>query len=74
MDSDLLQTIGLILAFVALIALFPLAVMLLWNWLMPAIFGVGAISYWEAFGLKILCELFFKTKVNLKISTKKEEN
>jgi hypothetical protein len=34
-------------------------VMLLWNWLMPAIFGLGTISYWQAFGLVILAKLIF---------------
>ncbi len=74
MDSDLLQTIGLIVAFVALLALYPLSIMILWNWLAPTIFGLGTISYWEALGLKVLCELFLRTKVNLKISTKEKEN
>lgn len=31
----------------------------LWNWLMPSVFGVGKISYWQAFGLFILAKLLF---------------
>lgn len=31
----------------------------LWNWLMPSIFGVGKIGYWQAFGLIILAKLLF---------------
>lgn len=31
----------------------------LWNWLMPSIFGVGKITYWQAFGLIILAKLLF---------------
>lgn len=34
-------------------------VMLLWNWLMPEIFGLGAINYWQAFGIIILARLIF---------------
>ena len=34
-------------------------VMLLWNWLMPMIFGLGTLSFWEAVGLLILAKLFF---------------
>jgi hypothetical protein len=34
-------------------------VMYLWNWLMPAIFGLKMISYCEAFGLFILAKLLF---------------
>ena len=34
-------------------------VMLLWNWLMPLIFGITAITYWQAFGVVILAKLIF---------------
>jgi hypothetical protein len=32
---------------------------LLWNWLMPMIFGIKKIDYWQAFGLIILTKLLF---------------
>jgi len=38
---------------------FGIVVKLLWNWLMPAIFGLGEISYWQAFGIVILSKLLF---------------
>jgi hypothetical protein len=31
----------------------------LWNWLMPSIFGLHAITYWQAFGLMFLSWLLF---------------
>lgn len=31
--------------------------MLLWNWLMPAIFGIKCISFMQSAGLMILCRL-----------------
>ena len=34
--------------------LFGYFVMLLWNWLMPGIFGIGLITFWQAVGLVIL--------------------
>jgi hypothetical protein len=34
--------------------------MLLWNWLMPDIFGLKEISYWQAWGLFLLSTLLFK--------------
>lgn len=34
-------------------------VMTLWNWLMPDIFGVDSISYWQAGGLLLLSKLLF---------------
>jgi hypothetical protein len=44
---------------VAFALVFGMAVQLLWNWLMPVIFGLGEISYWQAFGLVILSKLLF---------------
>jgi hypothetical protein len=35
-------------------------VMLLWNWLMPEIFGLKHVTYWQAWGLVILSHLLFK--------------
>ena len=35
------------------------AAMYLWNWLMPAIFGLKTIGYWQAFGLLLLSWLLF---------------
>jgi hypothetical protein len=40
---------------------FGALVMLLWNWLMPLIFGLPDISYWQAFGIVILVKLIFGT-------------
>jgi len=34
-------------------------VMILWNWLMPVIFHLGEIGYWQAFGIVILAKLIF---------------
>ena len=31
----------------------------LWNWLMPEIFGLHAITYWQALGLLLLSWLLF---------------
>lgn len=33
--------------------------MYLWNWLMPELFGLGVITFWQAVGLIILSKLFF---------------
>ena len=40
---------------------FGILVMLLWNWLMPLIFGLPEITYWQAFGIVILVKLIFGT-------------
>jgi len=40
--------------------LFAWPFMLLWNWLMPMIFGLTTLTFWQAFGLMLLCEFMFK--------------
>jgi len=39
--------------------LFGYFVMLLWNWLMPDIFGLMTINYWQAIGIIILSKFLF---------------
>jgi hypothetical protein len=52
--------LGVVLA-VAVGALLGFGVMALWNWLMPEIFGLPEIDYWQAVGLFVLCHLLFKS-------------
>ena len=48
------------LFFAALFALvFGFVVKWLWNWLMPTLFGLGVITYWQAFGIVLLAKLLF---------------
>ncbi|PCJ87576.1 MAG: hypothetical protein COA57_04425 [Flavobacteriales bacterium] len=44
---------------VGAVALFAWLVMSLWNWLLPAIAGFSAITFWQALGLLVLCKLLF---------------
>ena len=44
---------------IVLIALVSLILLLLWNWLMPAIFGLTEIDYWQAVGLLLLSKILF---------------
>lgn len=37
----------------------PLIVMLLWNWLMPGLFGLATINYFKSFGLCLLSRILF---------------
>jgi hypothetical protein len=43
----------------AAIAGFGAIAMLLWNWLMPSIFGLAPISIWQAWGLLALARILF---------------
>ncbi len=36
-------------------------VMWLWNWLMPTIFGLTKITFWQAWGLVVLSHILFKS-------------
>jgi len=42
---------------VLLIIAFGYVTMYLWNWLMPAIFGLTTITFWQAIGLGLLSKL-----------------
>jgi succinate dehydrogenase hydrophobic anchor subunit len=48
----------LVLALLA-VTVFSLVVMALWNWLMPAVFGLHAVTFWQAVGLLALCKILF---------------
>ena len=47
-----------IVFFVVLVALaLSFVVMSLWNWLMPVLFGLRLISFWQALGLLVLSKI-----------------
>lgn len=48
------------------IALAGLAVMLLWNWLTPALFGWKHIHYLQAVGLLVLSRILFRGQPNIR--------
>lgn len=45
--------------FLVLVALVSYLFMNLWNWLMPALFGLRLITFWQALGLLILGKILF---------------
>ena len=40
--------------------LLGLPLQLLWNWLMPTIFNLPTITFWQAMGLNIMASILFK--------------
>jgi len=62
MEDRFLNLLKLTAAF----ALLGLILMLLWNWLMPLLFGFSKITYLQALGIKVLSSLLFK-KFNLEL-------
>ena len=62
-----LVTFIIALVFVAIFALilaFP--VMWLWNWIMPAVFGLIKITFWQALGINLLCGFLFRGTTTVK--------
>ena len=54
-------------ACIALVLAWP--VQLLWNWLMPVIFHLPELAFWQAFGLQLLGWLLLGTKFSLDART-----
>jgi hypothetical protein len=55
----ILMGVGFGILGLGLMALFGWVVMSLWNWLMPDLFGLKRIGYWQAWGLLVLCKILF---------------
>lgn len=47
-------------------------VQLLWNWLMPVIFGLPAISFWQSVGLMLLVSILFRWNISIKTSESRQ--
>jgi len=56
--TSLAVTYAMVVVF--LLAISPLCILLLWNWLMPHIFGLPMINFWEALGINLLAMFLFK--------------
>jgi hypothetical protein len=61
--EGILAVIGLIML-VAL--LFGLPLQLLWNWLMPTLFNLPYVSFWQACGLNLIAGILFRSNVTIK--------
>ena len=59
---------GIIGLVIGLGALVGLIFMLLWNWIMPYLFGLPSISFWMAWGITILLGFLFN---GVRATTKK---
>lgn len=54
-----MKALPLIAKIVLAVLVLSLPVMWLWNWLMPKIFGLMTLDFWESIGLIVLCNLLF---------------
>ncbi len=53
------KIMGFMILILIVVAGFGQAVLHLWNWLMPVLFGLHAITFWQALGLLGLSWLLF---------------
>jgi hypothetical protein len=51
--------VAIFTGFIVFIAVGGLVVRLLWNWLLPPIFGLREITFWQGLGLLALCRILF---------------
>ena len=55
---------GAVFAVIVLVIIIPvlmtLPLMWLWNWLMPQLFGLKELGFWQALGLACLSSILFK--------------
>jgi hypothetical protein len=57
--NRLLRVLKIALFAAIAVTVFSFLVMGLWNVLMPGMFAVRAISFWQALGLLVLCKILF---------------
>lgn len=53
------KVMKVVLIVIVALLVFGFATMHLWNWLMPAIFGLRTITFWQALGLVLLGKILF---------------
>jgi hypothetical protein len=60
-----MQVLGTIVAAIAFLVglslIMALPTMLLWDWLMPHLFGLKEVTLFQAWGLNFLCGMLFKS-------------
>ena len=62
----ILTVLGVLLGALVIDMIFAYPVMLLWNWLMPTIFGLPVVTFWQSLGLMFLSSLLFGSKNSTK--------
>lgn len=58
-SKKLLKVIGFAILGIIIAGVIGLAVKLLWNWLMPELFGLNKITYWQGAGILVLSRILF---------------
>lgn len=61
--SKVLIIISALVMYTFVSVVLSIPVLLLWNWLMPTIFGITKITLGQAWGISLLCGLLFGQNV-----------
>lgn len=65
MEKTIIAILLVTIVMVAFTSLGAVILMLLWNWIMPTLFGLPAITFWMAIGISLLFTILFKSNVNI---------
>lgn len=57
--TKVVKIIFFVILGIAFLFLIGYVFMLLWNWLMPELFGLPTLEYWKAMGLLVLAKIIF---------------
>ena len=57
--SRILRVLKIVLIATLAFSVFSFLIMSLWNWLMPALFGLRLITFWQAVGILVLSKILF---------------
>ena len=57
--KKIVKVIFIIILIILLFLLFGYGFMYLWNWLMPDIFGLTTVNYWQAVGILVMAKILF---------------
>ena len=61
-DTKIAGTVAsiVILAILMVVIINPLVILVCWNYLMPVLFGLPVITFWQAFIMSMLSAVLFK--------------
>ena len=67
MKTSIVEGILVVIGLIMLVAmLFGLPLQILWNLLMPELFSLPYISFWQACGLNLIAGILFRSNVTIK--------
>jgi hypothetical protein len=67
MRTSIVEGILVVIGLIMLVAmLFGLPLQILWNLLMPELFSLPYISFWQACGLNLIAGILFRSNITVK--------